>query len=139
MTQYEGFDPSEGLLEIARKRLPDTAFVKADALTYQYPTDLDVVYAFASLLHVNRQDLKTALAKVAVALRANGILYISLKERDTYQEEAKEDQYGKRMFYYYNPKIVKDLAGDKLTAVHEDHQTIDQTDWFTLALRKNDI
>ena len=134
---YEGYDPSEGLLAIARKRLPDTSFVKANALSYDYPENLDVVYAFASLLHVNKSDMRTALSKVAAALRKDGILYISLKERSSYEEESKEDQYGKRMFYYYNPEIIKELAGNMLTAVHEAHQTIGHTDWFTLALIKN--
>jgi ubiquinone/menaquinone biosynthesis C-methylase UbiE len=133
---YEGFDPSEGLLEIARKRLPHSSFVKDDALSYQYPDNLDVIYAFASLLHVNKTNMKEALAKATAALKEGGILYISLKERPLYEEEVKEDQYGKRMFYYYNPQLIKDLAGDALTPVHEYHYTIGPTDWFNVALKK---
>lgn len=135
-TWYEGFDPSEGLLEIARKRLPQSSFVKANALTYHYPDKLDVIYAFASLLHVNKIDMETALAKAAAALRKGGVLYVSLKERPAYQEEIKEDQYGKRMFYYYTPELLAEIAGDTFNAVHETHQTIGHTDWFTLALQK---
>lgn len=134
---YEGYDPSEGLLDIARQRLPDASFVKADALSYQYPENLDVVYAFASLLHVDQENLKIALVKIAAALRKDGIAFISLKERLAYEEEAKEDQYGRRMFYYYNPALIQELAGDSFVVAHEDHQTIGHTDWFTLALRKN--
>jgi trans-aconitate methyltransferase len=133
---YEGFDPSEGLLTIARKKLPNASFVKADALTYQYPKNVDVIYAFASLLHVNREDIKLVLIKAAETLRKGGIIFISLKERPSYTEEVKEDRHGKRMFYHYNPAIVKDLAGDAFTSVHEDHQKIGHTDWFTLALKK---
>ncbi|HEX6258470.1 MAG TPA: class I SAM-dependent methyltransferase [Candidatus Saccharimonadales bacterium] len=133
---YEGYDPSEGLLDIARKRLPDASFVTADALTYQYPENLDVVYAFASLLHVNQGDMKVALTKIAAALRKDGIAFISLKERPTYEEEVKEDQYGKRMFYYYNARLIQELAGHAFIVAHEDHQTIGRTDWFTLALKK---
>lgn len=134
---YEGYDPSEKFLEIARKRLPEASFVQADALTYQYPTDLDVIYAFASLLHVNQADMKTTLIKAAKSLRTNGILYVSLKERASYQEEVKEDLHGKRMFYYYNPAVLKEIAGEAFTVVYEDHHIIGHTEWFVMALRKN--
>lgn len=133
---YEGFDPSQGLLDIARKRLPETSFIQADALTYDYPEKLDVIYAFASLLHVNRTDMTTALSNAATALKDGGILYLSLKERPSYQEEAKNDQYGSRMFYYYNPAAIQEVMHDSLKIVYEDHQTIGHTDWFTLALQK---
>lgn len=133
---YEGFDPSQGLLELARNRQPDASFVQADALNYQYPEQLDVIYAFASLLHVSKDELKEVLVKTAAALRRDGVLYLSLKERPIYQEEVKEDQYGKRMFYYYNLGIVKELAGDAYEPVYEDRQVIGHTEWFTLALRK---
>lgn len=133
---YEGFDPSTGLLAIARENLPDVSFVTADALTYNYPDNLDVVYAFASLLHVNRDELKRVLARVASALRPGGVVYISLKERPQYEEEAKTDNYGERMFYYYAPDTVCELAGDMYKSVYEDRQRIGNTDWFTLALKK---
>lgn len=80
--------------------------------------------------------MKAALTKIATALHKDGIVFMSLKERPIYEEEVKEDQYGKRMFYYYSAEIIKDIAGDAFTSVHEDHQTIGKTDWFTLALRK---
>lgn len=136
VAKYEGFDPSEGLLEIARNRLPNASFVRADALTYPYPSDLDVIYAFASLLHVNKQDMKLVLNKIAAALRPGGILYVSLKERSSYQEEVKLDQYGKRMFYYYNPAVIKAIASGTFATIHEDHQIHGHTEWFTLALRR---
>ncbi len=66
---YEGFDPSEGLLQIARARLPDTSFVKADAISYEYPENLDVIYAFASLLHLSKEDLPKVFDKASESLR----------------------------------------------------------------------
>src|ERR1019366_2416373 len=98
--------------------------------------DLDIVYAFASLLHVNQSDLTEVFYKVCKSLLIDGIFYISLKERNIYTEEIKEDQYGKRMFYYYNPKIIKQIAGNSFTYVYEDHQKIGKTNWFTVALKK---
>ena len=65
---YEGVDPSAGLIKMAKDRLPNATFVKADALTYNYPKDVDVVFAFASLLHVSKDNLKKVIQKVANSL-----------------------------------------------------------------------
>lgn len=133
---YEGFDPSAGLLKIARQRLPETSFKVADALSYEYPQNTDLLIAFASLLHVNRDDMRTVFQKAEQSLRPNGIFYISLKERVDYREELQEDKFGRRMFYYYNAALIQSIAGPAFSAVHEDHQTIGTTNWFTIALAK---
>lgn len=133
---YEGFDPSIGLLNIAKKKSPNMSFVLANALSYEYPNNIDVVYAFASLLHVNQNNLIDVFRKVKQSLRKNGIFYISLKERDSYTEEVRTDVHGDRMFYYYNPSVIKHLAGDDFKSIYEDHQMIGKTRWFTIALLK---
>jgi|SRR5680860_458915 len=135
-TTYQGFDPSAGLLDIARYRVPEASFVLSDTYTYEYPDNLDVIYAFASLLHVNRNDLRVVFNKAHKSLRHDGIFYISLKERDSYGEETKTDIYGVRMFYYYNPEIIKQMANKKFTVVYEEHYLKGKTNWFTIALKK---
>jgi SAM-dependent methyltransferase len=134
---YEGFDPSNGLLSIARDKLPETSFVLADALNYKYPNNIDIVFALASLLHVNKDDLRSVFEKVSKSLRSAGIFYISLKEQPIYKEEIRKDQYGERVFYYYNPKLIEDIAGELFTSIYEDHQKIGKTDWFSIALVNN--
>jgi SAM-dependent methyltransferase len=133
---YEGIDPSEAMLNIAKSRLPDVSFVKADGLTYDYPKNVDVIFAFASLIHASRSELIEVMAKAVQALKPRGIFYISLKERDSYEEEVQEDKYGKRMYYYYNPQIIGAMANQLFEVVYEDHQHIKNTNWFTLALSK---
>ena len=133
---YEGFDPSTELLKLARSKVSAASFVLADALTYNYPRGIDVIYAFASLLHVNKSDLVKVFVKAAHSLKRGGIFYISLKEKPSYVEEAKKDEYGERMFYFYHPTIINDLSHDYFQSLYEDHQTIGHTDWFTIALSK---
>ena len=133
---YQGFDPSTELLKLARDKVPRGSFVLADALSYDYPTELDVVFAFASLLHVNRTDLAIVFARVEQSLRPGGIFYVSLKERAEYIAETKTDQHGERMFYYYNPTILRQMAGTSLTVAYESRQIIGHTDWFTTAFKK---
>lgn len=133
---YQGFDPSTGLLDIARAKNPSASFVLSDALSYEYPKKMDVVYAFASLLHIDKDDMREVFKKVHNSLRKNGIFYISLKARVLYTPEIKTDKFGERMFFYYNPEIIKSIAGDKYLSIYEDYQVIGKTTWFTIALKK---
>lgn len=51
------------LLKIAPKSAPNGPFVLADALTYKSPKDVDVIYAFASLLYVSKVKLLEVFEK----------------------------------------------------------------------------
>jgi len=136
---YTGIDISKELIKLARQHVPNGNFEVADAVSYQYPTNsLDVVFAFASLLHLNKEEVSQVLEKVHVALRPGGIFFISLKFAHEYKEEIKEDVYGKRMFYFYNPEIIIALAGSDYDVVSqgEGFVTVGNTQWFEVALRK---
>jgi SAM-dependent methyltransferase len=133
---YKGFDISEKLINIAKKDLPNTQFEVADAIDFNYPPDLDVVFAFASLLHLNPKEVKDTLSKVSSALKPGGIFYISSKYSDEYKEEVKNDKFGSRLFYFYNAKIITELAGDDFEAVKQWQEVIGKTDWFEIALQK---
>lgn len=136
---YQGFDPSSGLLAIAQERLPSTSFIEANALNYTYPENVDIFFAFASLLHIPKDDLVVVFEKMYRALSPGGVVYLSLKEADDYVAKVKEDEFGKRMFYFYNPTIISELAGARFEALYESHQQIGATRWFTMALVKVDL
>jgi len=134
---YQGVDPSAGLLAVARTNLPNTSFIQADALSYNYPSDIDIVFAFASLLHVSIDDLPTVFKKIAQSLKSGGIFYLSLKARDEYTADTKVDKYGERMFYYYNPDIITELASNQFDVVYVDNYWAGETEWFTMALARS--
>lgn len=135
---YEGFDPSIGLIELARKRLPGVSFVKADALSYRYPQNIDVIFGFASYLHLNREDFRAACKKAADSLRSGGLLVITLKEREQYEEELVEDEFGKRLFYYYDEETVRDCIDSEFEVLRLEHQTLKRktAKWLLVVLRK---
>jgi SAM-dependent methyltransferase len=136
---YVGFDISEELIKLARQHVPDGKFEVADALSYPYPENtLDVVFAFASLLHLDKAEVATVLQKVHAALRPGGILFISLKLAPKYKEELKEDKYGTRMFYFYNPTIISRLAAGNYEVIDQGGGfiTVGNTQWFEVALKK---
>lgn len=137
-SNYLGFDASSSFIELARTVAPSAQFEVADAISYSYPKDLDLVFAFASLLHLDKDEVKTVLHKVSGALRQGGIFYISLKYMPEYTEQIKKDQFGERLFYFYTPEIIKELAGEAYETVLEDRQTIGKTEWFTIALRNKE-
>lgn len=134
--QYVGFDISEELVKLARATVPGARFEVADAVTYEFPEGLDIVFAFASLLHLDKDEVKDVLQRVAESLRPGGVFYISLKYKPEYTQEIKEDQYGRRLFYFYNPEIIAELAGRAFEVVATSRKTIGHTDWFELALRR---
>lgn len=133
---YEGMDPSSGLLDYARRRLPNATFTVGDITNYKWPRDLDVIFAFASLLHLSKDEVGLVFKDAYAALRPGGVFYISLKYMPEYTEIMKHDEFGDRQFFFYTPEVIKDLAGPEYEIVFEDHQKIGNTDWFSIAFKK---
>jgi SAM-dependent methyltransferase len=100
---------------------------------------LDIVFAFASLLHLNKSELQTVFTGVAKVLKPRGIFYISSKYRPEYAEEIKEDTYGKRLFYFYNAELLSEIAGSEYETAKAWREVHANTEWFELALRKSSI
>jgi len=133
---YVGCDISSELIKIAQAKVPAGTFEIADVMNFEFPDNLDVVYAFASLLHLDKTEIKTVLQKVERALKTGGVFYVSLKYAPHYQEKIKKDKYGKRLFYFYSPEEIAELAGNAFRVVVTDLHTHGDTKWFTIALQK---
>jgi trans-aconitate methyltransferase len=109
---YRGFDISSALINLAKTHVPNGNFEIADAAMYEYPENLDIVFAFASLLHLDKDEVQKVLNSVHTALNPGGI------------------------FYFYNPDIISALAGDGYEVVSTTHQQLSNTKWFEIALQK---
>ena len=133
---YHGVDISSGLLRLANEHVPEGSFEQADMVEYDYPDNIDVVFAFASVLHLPMDELQKVIHKVHSALRPGGIFYISLKWKPEYAEEVKNDKYGSRAFYFYNEALIERLAEAKFTIADTWREVIGKTDWLEIALRK---
>lgn len=138
VTWYEGFDPSIELIKLARQRKLKASFVQAAALSYHYPSELDVIFGFASYLHLNRDDFTKACSKAAASLRTGGILAITLKERESYDEELVEDEFGKRWFYYYDEATVAECLGQMFEIVKIEHRALKRktAKWLVVLAKK---
>ncbi len=135
---YEGFDPSIELIKLARQRNLHASFVQADALSYDYPAELDAIFGFASYLHLNRNDFAEACNKSAASLRTGGILAMTLKERGNYEEELVEDNFGKRWFYYYDEATVAECLGEMFEIVKIEHRALKRktSKWLVVLAKK---
>lgn len=133
---YTGIDVSEKLIELAQKKVPRAKFEVADIELYSFPKKYDVVFAFASLIHVSKDSFKEILIKIFDALNPGGIARISLKHNAVYAEETKQDEFGIRTYYYYSQKDIKELANKFKIVENETNELGGQT-WLEVTLRKN--
>lgn len=134
--RYTGFDISRGMIKIAKKTVPNTHFEVGDAVSYEYPKGADIVFAFASLLHLDKDEVGSVFNKVYESLNPGGIFYISTKYAPEYTELIKKDQYGERLFYLYNSSLIKQLAGEGYATVFENKDTRGNTEWLEIAFQK---
>ena len=134
--KYIGIDVSSSMIELAQKNLPEAEFVVADVVNYEFPKGIDIVFAFASFLHLDREKLKDVFKKIEVSLNENGVLYLSLKRRDEYSSEVVSDEYGSRRFYYYSKTDILELKPTTLREVYYDEQSHGGDEWLTLVLQK---
>jgi SAM-dependent methyltransferase len=136
---YLGIDTSPKFIDMARQDVPDGTFEVADAIKFNYPDNLDAVFAAASLIHLSKDELKTLYRKLHAALRVGGIVYQSLKYSPEYRSEVFADKFGPRQYYFYNLELIKELAGPDFEVAHTRQETregLNHASWIEIALRK---
>jgi SAM-dependent methyltransferase len=112
---YLGIDISEKLIELAKQKVPSANFQVADIETFIFPYGLDMVFAFASLIHVPKEALVKILIEARAALNEDGVMRLSMKYADVYTETTKEDEFGTRTYYLYSKgDIEKATLGFKI-------------------------
>lgn len=132
---YLGIDASTEMVKIARKNVPGGKFKIADIETCKFPCNIDIIFAFASLLHSNKIAVNNILKKSYKTLNKSGIFYISLKY-GAYQKVTKIEKFGKRTYYFYLPRDIKKLVKNKFKVLYEDIQKLRGQKWFTIILKR---
>lgn len=133
--RYIGVDVSESMIALAKAKLPEADFVVSDMLEYKIPKGVDLVFAFASFLHLERHEVEQVLENIHAKMADNGIVYISTKH-DDYQTRTKEDEFGTRTYFFYRESDFDQMLKDKWEKVYVDTHTIRGVDWIVVALRK---
>ncbi len=135
-SDYLGIDISEKLVELARQKVPTGKFEVADIENYSFPKELDIIFAFASLIHVPKDSLHKIMTAALLALNNNGIMRLSMKYADSYSEITKEDEFGTRTYYLYSKKDIEDLAID-FTIIKNELNDLRGQSWLEIILQKN--
>lgn len=98
-----GIDASKALVEIAQSNAKTDVYEKSFA-QIDWKDEFDGVWCMASLLHLNREELKEALVNISTALKPSGQLYASFKngEGDAYDNKG-------RFFSYHTLDDLKSI------------------------------
>lgn len=132
---YQGIDASKEFIAMARRDHPSLDCLVADAETYSFPPDLDLVFAFASLLHVDADALRELFARTRDAMTPGAIFFATFQEGKG--EDARNEPTGMRLFHLYEPETVRNLAGMGFEELHaRRYVETNGKDWFEIALRK---
>ncbi|MCX6789907.1 MAG: class I SAM-dependent methyltransferase, partial [Candidatus Kaiserbacteria bacterium] len=114
-----GIDISDGLLDIARREVPEAEFRELSMTDLDSMTEtFDGVFAQASLLHIPKKEAGEVVKKLAGRLVPGGLLYIAVKEvRADKPEEVveRENDYGyeyERFFSYFTLEELEQYLRD---------------------------
>lgn len=132
---YLGVDISQELLSIAQKSLPETIFTVADVEDFVFPKNIDIVFAFASLIHVPKESFLNIMGQLFGSVTKHGLVFVSLKYSDVYEQVTKEDEFGTRTYWHYSQSDVQNLVAG-FTVAHTSIQEIAGQMWIDVLYQK---
>jgi SAM-dependent methyltransferase len=94
----EGLDLSPRMLELARKRHPDTTFHHADISTWNFSKKYDFISAWDSVWHLPLEDQETVLTKILRGLTSGGVCIFTTGGLDAAGEKT-DSAMGPPMYY----------------------------------------
>ncbi|MDR3581867.1 MAG: class I SAM-dependent methyltransferase [Candidatus Pacebacteria bacterium] len=135
-----GIDFSEGMLEIAKRRVPNGNFLSFDLYDLSGLTEkFDAIFAQAVLLHIPKKDVGGIIHSLKGKLNTGGYFYIAVKERrdgEGEEELVKENDYGydyERFFSYFTAEEMrKFLLDEGLEIVYEIVTHSGRRNWIQL-------
>jgi SAM-dependent methyltransferase len=134
--KYLGMDASQSLIEIATKNNPRADFVVSDFKDFEFPKGMDIVFAFASLLHADKNTFLKVLKNAHKKLNLDGLFYLSLKRRDNYEELNKKDRFGERNFYFYSLGNIEKMIDGLYGIIEYEQKKHADDEWLEVILEK---
>jgi ubiquinone/menaquinone biosynthesis C-methylase UbiE len=133
---YFGVDPSKELIRLAKKKHPKIEFQVKQMQDLEFESEtFGIIFAFYSMLHVERSELLKILEKCGKWLKIGGILYITSKY-GPYKELEIENLGDKKYYYAYEPEDVEGFMGNNFQTVFRVIKDSDYGPSFALALKK---
>ncbi len=132
--EYVGTDISTGLLEVARQNLPNETFLNQSVYDLDFQGEkFDGFWASAVLLHIPKDRMNEALARIKSVLVTRAIGFISLK--DGIGEKVEHDEINgkqlERFFsYWQKDEFAKMLQENGYTVIdYSYHPMSEKTRW----------
>ena len=131
---YLGIDLSSEMIKLAKENVPEAKFKLADLETFPFPNKVDIIFAFASLLHSDRESIGDILEKAYRKLNYGGVFFISLKHDKYHKEIIDKEGHGPKTYYFYSPKEIEELSPLGLKTVYKENQNFRGQKWFSIIL-----
>jgi SAM-dependent methyltransferase len=127
---YIGIDISQGLLQEARKNIPEAAFLHYSIYDLHcFRTYFDGFWSVATLLHIPKARIDEALQNIYSSMKPHAIGLISLKEGDGEQFE-KEGNAQRFFAYYKEEEFAEILKKNKFKIIKADKKRADSCTWL---------
>ena len=134
-SNYIGVDASEGLLKIAKERLPQAEFICQEFHELKFPDNsFDIIIEFASIMHYDKIGLTKIFQNAYKWLDSEGLFMISMKEGKYSKFSSKG--YGQRTQYTYRIDDIKGMTRDLFKIIDIETSHLRDQNWFTMILRK---
>ncbi len=133
---YVWIDISKEAIEYAKWKFQDWEFIVWDIEEYNFDKKLDIIFAFASLIHSDKETTIKLFDKFYEILNNNWIVYISMKSSEKYSEITKTDEFWTRIYYHYSLEDYRKFSWKKFEIIYEDKQNFNNQDWFTICFKK---
>jgi SAM-dependent methyltransferase len=139
-----GIDLSSGMIDIAKRELPDIEFHALDLKeAWRLEGLFDGLFMQAVLLHVPKAEAAERIATLAQKLRPGGLFYIAVKakrEGGVDEEIKTENDYGyeyQRFFSYYTPQEIKSFFTNLgFEIIFENSADLNHTNWIQAIAKK---
>lgn len=133
---YLGIDLSREMIQLAKENVPGANFQLADIEEFQFPQGVDICFAFASLLHSDKESVKIIIERVHETLNKGGVFFISTKYAPYHKETSDKPGQGPKTYYFYTPEEIISLCPAGFQAEYQDTHNLRGQNWFTLILQK---
>lgn len=132
---YHGIDISEKLLALAKEKNPTLDFTVDDVETIEFPNNIDIVFAFASLIHVKKESFSKIMNNLFQSVNPDGLVFISLKYSPDYEEVTKTDEFGTRTYWHYSENDVTTMASG-FEVLKITRQDVHNQEWIDVLCQK---
>ncbi len=141
-----GVDLSQKLIELAREKLSNIEFVKADLLDLPFEnSSFDGIWASASLVHLEtKAQVKRVLVEFERVLKHDGILYLCVQNRGEQRSSWAKDVHSKegRFFQFLKLAELKSLvmtSGLEVVDAFERKSSRPGIDWSVVYSKKSEL